>query len=110
MHAYRHYHPPQELLVNLALVCWVGLLLYQLARTPIESIGLAPFYFSTVLAFGALGAAFSRVHSLKPRRRHAPQGAGVVQVWSAEDLRNGRSSRPPSHAQLRLLHGSGPQP
>ena len=95
---------------DLALVCWVGLLLYQLARTPIESIGLAPFYFSTVLAFGALGAAFSRVHSLKPRRRHAPQGAGVVQVWSAEDLRNGRSSRPPSHAQLRLLHGSGPQP
>lgn len=95
---------------DLALVCWVGLLLYQLARTPIESIGLAPFYFSTVLAFGALGAAFSRVRSLKPRRRHAPQGASVIQVWSAEDLRNGRASRPPSRAQLRLQHGSKLQP
>ncbi|MCR5875275.1 O-antigen ligase family protein [Phenylobacterium sp. J426] len=41
---------------SIALVCWISLLLYMLARTPIETIGVAPFYFSTVLAFAALGA------------------------------------------------------
>lgn len=95
---------------DLALVCWVGLLLYQLARTPIESIGLAPFYFSTVLAFAALGAAFCRVRATRSRMRHAPRGASIVQVWSADDLRAGRAGGGASHAQLRLLHGSKPQP
>lgn len=51
---------------SIALVCWIAILLYQVARMPIESIGIAPFYFSTVLAFAALGAGFGRVRA--PRR------------------------------------------
>jgi exopolysaccharide production protein ExoQ len=76
---------------NLALVFWVGVLLYQLARTPIETIGIAPFYFSTVLAFAALGAAFGRVNSPRFARRPAygPRHARVVQarvvqVWTPD--------------------------
>jgi exopolysaccharide production protein ExoQ len=53
---------------NLALVFWIAIFLYQLARTPIESIGIAPFYFSTVLCFAALGAAFGRVRAPRPQR------------------------------------------
>ncbi len=80
---------------SLALVCWVGLLLYQLARTPIETIGISPFYFSTVLAFAALGAAFGRV---RPATQNALPGRhlrpGAVQVWSANDF-NRRPGRTP---------------
>jgi len=55
---------------NLALVFWIAILLYQLARTPIEAIGIAPLYFSTVLCFAALGAAFGRVRA--PQMQAAP--------------------------------------
>jgi exopolysaccharide production protein ExoQ len=77
---------------NLALVFWVGVLLYQLSRTGIETIGIAPFYFSTVLAFGALGAAFGRVDS----PRHIPARAArpvyrpqIVQAWPIEQIPHG---------------------
>lgn len=54
---------------SVALVCWMSLLLYMIARTPIETIGVAPFYFSTVLAFAALGAGFGR---MRPAAAQAP--------------------------------------
>jgi exopolysaccharide production protein ExoQ len=53
---------------NLAMVFWVGILLYQVSRMGIETIGLAPFYFSTALFFAALGAAFGRVKVRKVAR------------------------------------------
>ncbi|WP_395671348.1 O-antigen ligase family protein [Phenylobacterium sp.] len=72
---------------NLALAFWVGVLLYQLARTPIETIGIAPFYFSTVLAFAALGAAFARMGAPRLSRRvwRAPQQARIVRVWAVDE-------------------------
>jgi len=71
---------------NLALVCWISLFLYQLCRMPIETIGLAPFYFSTALCFAALGAAFGRVDSKKVvRAAYRPQGPKIVKVWSVDD-------------------------
>lgn len=54
---------------NLALVLWMAMLLYQLARTPIETIGIAPFYFSTALFFGALGAAFGQARPARAGAR-----------------------------------------
>jgi exopolysaccharide production protein ExoQ len=53
---------------NLAMVFWVGILLYQVSRMGIETIGVAPFYFSTALFFAALGAAFGRVKVRKVAR------------------------------------------
>lgn len=55
---------------SLPLVLWIALLLYELARTPIETIGISPFYFSTALVFGALGAAFGRPHPVRIARPH----------------------------------------
>jgi exopolysaccharide production protein ExoQ len=57
---------------SIALVCWISLLLYMVARTPIETIGVAPFYFSTVLAFAALGAGFGRVKLPRPAQHYRP--------------------------------------
>jgi exopolysaccharide production protein ExoQ len=37
---------------------WLALLVYEFARMPLESIGLVPFYFSTVLIFAGMGFAF----------------------------------------------------
>lgn len=48
---------------SLSLVCWIAILLYQVARMPIETIGVAPFYFSTLLMFAAFGAGFRRVRA-----------------------------------------------
>ena len=42
---------------SLALCVWMSILLYELVRTPIEAVGMAPFYFSTILTFAALAAA-----------------------------------------------------
>lgn len=50
---------------TLPLVFWIGILIYELVRTPIEVVGTLPFYFSTAYVFGALGAAFSREHARK---------------------------------------------
>lgn len=60
-----------------ALACWIAILVYQLARTPIETIGVAPFYFSTLLMFAGFGAAFGPVRDrvrtpvVDPRLRRA---------------------------------------
>ncbi|HEY8614651.1 O-antigen ligase [Phenylobacterium sp.] len=96
---------------NLALVFWVGVLLYQLSRTGIETIGIAPFYFSTVLAFGALGAAFGRVDSPKlARQPYRPPTPRIVQVWPVEQIPSGWanphvSARP----NMRLLRSDLPR-
>ena len=50
---------------SLALSFWASVLVYQLVRMPIETIGFTQFYFSTVLLFAALGSAFA------PRRTSA---------------------------------------
>jgi exopolysaccharide production protein ExoQ len=47
---------------TLALCFWLSVLVYEFVRMPIEAIGTAPFYFSTVLLFAAFGSA------LAPRR------------------------------------------
>lgn len=71
---------------DLSLVCWISILLYQMARTPIETIGIAPFYFSTVLTFGALGAAFGRIQRVSAPRRRPVVRRPVLQLraWQVE--------------------------
>jgi exopolysaccharide production protein ExoQ len=44
---------------NLFHCFWLSVLTYEMVRTPIESIGLNEFYFSTLLLFMALGSAFA---------------------------------------------------
>jgi exopolysaccharide production protein ExoQ len=68
---------------SLPLVFWISILLYELSRTPIETLGIQPFYFSTTLVFGALGVAFGR--EAAPRLAYRPiRGAVPVQVWSVD--------------------------
>lgn len=89
---------------NLALVFWISILLYELSRTPIETLGVQPFYFSTILVFGALGAAFRR--SVPPKRiAHRPIRSAVpVQVtlvnYTDEAWANPRLA--PARGSLRL--------
>jgi exopolysaccharide production protein ExoQ len=44
---------------NLFVCFWLSILIYELVRMPIESIGFTEFYFSTVLLFMAMGSAFA---------------------------------------------------
>ena len=44
---------------NLFICFWLSVLVYELVRMPIESIGLTEFYFSTVLIFMAMGSSFA---------------------------------------------------
>jgi exopolysaccharide production protein ExoQ len=82
---------------TLALVMWVSIFLYQLARMPIETIGLAPFYFSTALAFAALGAAFGRVRTPRaPRPAYARPRLVRVQTLDY-------AGQAPARASLRIL-------
>jgi exopolysaccharide production protein ExoQ len=98
---------------NLALVCWTAIFLYQLSRTPIESLGLVPFYFSTALAFGALGAAFGRVNSrrLPARAAYRPLEARVVRLSPVQEVpaewATGRSRPQPGAQRLRLVERKG---
>jgi exopolysaccharide production protein ExoQ len=89
---------------SLSLVFWIAILLYQLARTPIETIGIAPFYFSTVLTFGALGAAFGRARAPKPVHAAYPQ-MGRLRAWTVAGAEaawaNPRVA--PARGALRLL-------
>ena len=72
---------------SLSLVFWVSIFLYQLVRTPIETIGLAPFYFSTVLAFAALGAAFrrNRLASSTAEAVYRPAPVVALRSWTIDD-------------------------
>lgn len=52
---------------NLFVCFWLSVLIYELVRMPIESIGFTEFYFSTVLLFMAMGSAFA----IPPRKSFA---------------------------------------
>lgn len=71
---------------TVALCVWTGVLFYELVRMPIEAIGLAPLYFSTMLTFMALGFALGRP-SVRPVRAPArPRGAMPVRVVAVRVL------------------------
>jgi exopolysaccharide production protein ExoQ len=61
---------------NLFLCFWLSMLIYELVRMPIESVGVTEFYFSTVLLFMALGSAFAvpsgRFVPVRPQGRTPP--------------------------------------
>ncbi|THD78840.1 MAG: O-antigen ligase domain-containing protein [Phenylobacterium sp.] len=62
------------------LVFWIGILIYELVRTPIEVVGVLPFYFSTVYVFGALGAGFKRERGRPAASVHAAAAAIATPV------------------------------
>jgi exopolysaccharide production protein ExoQ len=87
---------------SLTLVFWMSILLYELARTPIETIGVSPFYFSTAPVFGALGAAFldrQRVHAARPHYR--PPGSAEPTPADPPGWANPRPAAP--RRALRLV-------
>jgi exopolysaccharide production protein ExoQ len=97
---------------SLPLVFWIGILLYELARTPIETIGVAPFYFSTALVFGALGAAFRPDRSRRRETEEARANAIALEAWTIASeppawAARGTRRPAPGSARLRLVK-SGP--
>lgn len=84
---------------SLPLVFWIGVLLYELARTPIETVGVAPFYFSTALVFGALGAAFRTDRSRQREREEAQADVVALQAWTIP-------TEPPVWAAARPTRGA----
>jgi exopolysaccharide production protein ExoQ len=96
---------------NLPLVFWIGILVYELVRTPIEVVGTLPFYFSTAYVFGALGAAFSRERARKPAVQLPAMAsiASPVLVSVTPGPQTDRFGRPkPARRALRLVK-SGPE-
>lgn len=77
---------------NLALCVWGGLLMYELVRMPIESIGYAPFFFSTVLITGALGMAFSPEPESAAPKAKAARPARVAAVIPLREFDRRRRS------------------
>ncbi|HEX3699387.1 MAG TPA: O-antigen ligase family protein [Phenylobacterium sp.] len=101
---------------SLPLVFWMGILLYELGRTPIEVVGTLPFYFSTALVFGALGAAFGRQH-VNNNSSSSGVGAGAAAASIATPVLVSVSPQPaadrwgrrqPTRGGLRLVK-SGPE-
>lgn len=89
---------------NLALCVWMSILLYELVRTPIEAVGMAPFYFSTILTVAALAAALG-------------PGQAVAAFESTPDRRRPRAPdlsrrllQPATAPVRRLLAPSAEQP
>jgi len=70
-------------------------------RTPIEAIGLAPLYFSTVLTFMALGFAIGRPIERRVRSPRRPP-SGEVRVVAVRVL------EPPSDTRRLLAPPSQP--
>ena len=89
---------------SLALVFWISLWLYQLARTPIETIGIAPFYFSSVLAFAALGAG---LRSKRPWPADRPRSFAQPSVLRLRALTADGASA--DLARLRYIDAGGAQ-
>jgi len=56
---------------NLFHCFWLSVLVYEMVRMPIESIGFNEFYFSTLLLFMAMGSAFG-VPAEQPSYRRLP--------------------------------------
>jgi exopolysaccharide production protein ExoQ len=95
---------------TLTQVFWMAILLYELARTPIETIGVAPFYFSTAVVFAALGAAFQRSRSRKREREEAMEQA-QLQAWQVPTYAEAYAANrpPPGSRSLRLVVSSDPE-
>jgi exopolysaccharide production protein ExoQ len=92
---------------SLPLVFWVSILLYEVSRTPIETVAIQPFYFSTTLVFGALGVAYGREVARRTAHR-AIRSAVPVQVWPIE-YRGEAWSNPriaPAKGSLSILRAS----
>lgn len=72
---------------TLAACFWMSFIVYDAVRMPIESIGLVPFAFPTVLLFAAFGAAFAARRTVPVarglHRRHPPRFARPVVARSA---------------------------
>ena len=83
---------------DLPLVFWISLLLYYVSRTPIETMGIAPLDVSTVLTFGALGAAFGGARPTTVTRRRPAVRRPVLQLlaWEVERTGPAASISPPS--------------
>jgi len=89
---------------SLALVFWISILLYELSRTPIETLGIQPFYFSTTLVFGALGAAFGR-NLARRKMAHRPIRSAVPVQVTLVDYADRAWANPrlaPARGSLRL--------
>jgi exopolysaccharide production protein ExoQ len=96
---------------TLPLVFWIGILLYELVRTPIEVVGILPFYFSTAYLFGALGAAFK--HEQVRRSAAAPEAAASIATPVLVSVTTGapgfdRWGRPAGPRSALRLVKSGP--
>jgi exopolysaccharide production protein ExoQ len=94
---------------SLTLVFWISILLYELSRTPIETLGIQPFYFSTTLVFAGLGMAFGRLRAR--RGAHQPIRSAVpVQIIDLGEARAAWSNPRlvPARGSLRVLRPDGP--
>ena len=80
------------------LAFWLVILLYELSRAPIESVGMTPFYHSTVLVFAALGAAFGK----RATSWVAPGPAGKPVSFRAAPYEESRAN-----AALSIPHAGG---
>jgi len=90
---------------SLPMVFWVAILLYELSRSPIETLGIQPFYYSTTLVFAALGAAFGQIPAARRTAHRAIRAALTVKVTPV-DYAGGAWANPrlaPARGSLRLL-------
>jgi exopolysaccharide production protein ExoQ len=89
---------------SLPLVFWIAIFLYEMARTPIETLGIQPFAFTTTLLFGALSAAFSPLRA--PRPAHRPiRTAAPVHIWPVDYAQDAWANPRlvPARGSLRVL-------
>jgi exopolysaccharide production protein ExoQ len=96
---------------SLALVFWIGIMMYEVARTPIEVVGILPFYWSSVFIFGALGAAFSRERAKRPQTGATSSALSIatpVLVSIGQAPLSAQRQPRPRRAALRLVK-SGPE-
>lgn len=93
---------------TLPLCFWLSLVVYEVVRTPIEVVGFAQLYFSTVLLFIAFGSAFAP-------RRTAPGATSVDRDWHKtqsirrSDRAAGSPSRPSPGNRAAPLQRHGPR-
>jgi exopolysaccharide production protein ExoQ len=90
---------------SMPLVFWISILLYELSRTPIETLGIQPFYYSTTLVFGALGCAMGALPGPRTAAHRPIRSAVPVQVWPV-DYADEAWSNPrlvPVKGSLRIL-------
>ncbi len=96
---------------SLPMCVWAGILLYELVRTPVEAIGIAPFYFSTVLIFAAIGVAFVRdpvrITAARPLRAVGRGARPVLVVAQPPAARGRRAAYAPRTSPHRLFGPEG---